>query len=534
MKKNRIRLVSLIVVSMMLLSLLGSGTSIAGEPNTEQGPVAIVTIEADVISWEAQVENGGMVLTIAGPGDFYLQQEYPSGAQPTFKPEDGAGKRLPDGVYNYELLLVPAKAKVKTEHDDAQRGLAPPEGATEARVLSGSFSILNGGFVTQEAEEGRTEGKIELGEELKDQVILEDLIVDGSLCVGMDCVNGESFGFDTIRLKENNLRIKFQDTSNTASFPSNDWQITANDSNNGGQSKFSIDDIDHWRTPFTIEAGAPSHSLYVDDYGRVGFGTSTPAVELHVKDSDTPTLRLEQDGSGGWSPQTWDVVGREDFFFIRDVTNGSELPFRIQSGADSDSLTIKSDGNVGIGTWSPSYPLELETTNKDATFVAERTSGATAIIAGTSSYASVGSLTNYPVRILANGSWRMEIKTDNSLEMASGAKCTFDGKWTDSSSREAKENIENLTTDEALAALVGLEPVKFNYKAGEEEHVGFIAEDVPELVAIGDRTTLSSMDIVAVLTKVVQEQQETISELSARMAELETQLQESQAQNARP
>ena len=94
----------------------------------------------------------------------------------------------------------------------------------------------------------------------KAQVIATDLIVQGSICAGLDCVNGESFGFDTLRLKENNLRIKFQDTSNSASFPSNDWQITANDSTNGGANKFSIDDIDGGRTPFTIEASAPSHS----------------------------------------------------------------------------------------------------------------------------------------------------------------------------------------------------------------------------------------------------------------------------------
>jgi len=111
MKRNRIRLVSLVVVSMMLLSLLGSGTSIAGEPGVDQSPIATVEIEPGVISWEAQVENGGLVLTIAGPGDFYLQQEYESGAQPTFKPVDGWGNALPDGVYNYELLLVPAKGQ---------------------------------------------------------------------------------------------------------------------------------------------------------------------------------------------------------------------------------------------------------------------------------------------------------------------------------------------------------------------------------------------------------------------------------------
>ena len=136
MKKNRIRLISLIVVSMMLLSLLGSGTSIAGEPNTEQGPVATVTIEAGVISWKAQAENNGMVLTIAGPGDFYLQQEYPSGARPTFKPVDGRGNALPDGVYKYRLLLLPAKWEAPAEYDEALRGLGSSEGAGAPRMLS--------------------------------------------------------------------------------------------------------------------------------------------------------------------------------------------------------------------------------------------------------------------------------------------------------------------------------------------------------------------------------------------------------------
>ena len=163
-----------------------------------------------------------------------------------------------------------------------------------------------------------------------DQVILDDLIVDGSACIGFDCVNGESFGFDTIRMKENNLRIRAMDTSSTSSFPSRDWQLTFNDSSNGGANKFSVDDIDGGRTPFTIEASAPSHSLFVDDGGRLGLGTSTPVVDVHVKSGNTPTLRLEQDGSSGFTPQTWDVAGNEANFFIRDATNGSRLPFRIQ------------------------------------------------------------------------------------------------------------------------------------------------------------------------------------------------------------
>jgi len=191
-----------------------------------------------------------------------------------------------------------------------------------------------------------------------DIVHLDDVIITFSLCVGMDCVNGESFGFDTIRVKENNLRIKAQDTSSTASFPTRDWQITFNDSANGGAEKFSIDDIDSGRTPFTIEANAPSNSLYVDDGGRVGFGTSIPVVGLHSVDGNTPTLRLEQDGSSGFTPQTWDVAGNEANFFIRDATNGSLLPFRIFPNTPNDTLTLKA-GNVGIGTADPQATLHV-------------------------------------------------------------------------------------------------------------------------------------------------------------------------------
>ncbi|QPC87544.1 hypothetical protein GA830_12885 [Mesorhizobium sp. NBSH29] len=77
---------------------------------------------------------------------------------------------------------------------------------------------------------------------MSDQVIFDDLIVVGSACVGFDCTDGETFGFDTIKLKENNLRIFFEDTSVASSFPTNDWAIEINDSADGGMNFFSIVD----------------------------------------------------------------------------------------------------------------------------------------------------------------------------------------------------------------------------------------------------------------------------------------------------
>ena len=97
------------------------------------------------------------------------------------------------------------------------------------------------------------------------------------------------------------------------------------------------------------------------------------------------------------------------------------------------------------------------------------------------------------------------------LHMANGAYVSAGGTWTDASSRDYKDDIAELGADAAVSTLAGLNPVTFKYKAGEDErHVGFIAEDVPELVATKDRKGMSPMDVVAVLTKVVKEQQEAI------------------------
>jgi endosialidase-like protein len=94
------------------------------------------------------------------------------------------------------------------------------------------------------------------------------------------------------------------------------------------------------------------------------------------------------------------------------------------------------------------------------------------------------------------------------------------GVWTNASSRELKKDIRPLPADEAMETLAALAPVTFKYKIDDQQqHVGFIAEDVPDLVATKDRKGLSSMDIVAVLAKVVQQQQ---AQLADQRKELDT------------
>ena len=117
------------------------------------------------------------------------------------------------------------------------------------------------------------------------------------------------------------------------------------------------------------------------------------------------------------------------------------------------------------------------------------------------------------------------------LQMAGGAYS--DGSsWYSVSSREYKQNIKALPAEDALEALAGLNPVTFTYKASPEQgHVGFIAEDVPTLVATKDRKGLSAMDIVAVLTKALQEQQKINQEYKKALEEQQKLSQEQQKIN---
>lgn len=178
--------------------------------------------------------------------------------------------------------------------------------------------------------------------------------------------------------------------------------------------------------------------------------------------TDTPTQRLEVNGSLQIHDRNSNLAGL--MISQADGETGYIMHNRASTltiGAGSiDRITIDRDGNVGIGVARPTHPLQ----------------------------------------------------------MASGAHVTAGGVWTNSSSRQKKENIEALTLNEAAAALAKLEPVHFNYKTDAvEQHIGFIAEDVPEIVATSDRQGLSTMDIVAILTRVVQAQQQQIDDLEARL-----------------
>lgn len=250
-----------LVLAVTLAAVCGALPALAGDHPGDNGWQLAPGPDAErtVLEWSPQAEAEGYVLTVSGPDGAIVREQFARGEPPVFWLDDATGARRSDGVYRYELRVAPQ---------------GPVIGA-------GTFAILDGTFLAGTAKEPEASRPRQPRRPFK-ELITGNLTVRDALCVGTDCLDAESFGFDSIRLKENNIRIKFDDTSTLAGFPANDWQITANDTGSGGLNRFSIDDVTGVKTPFTIEAGAPTNSVYVSLAGRVGLGTNVPADRLHV------------------------------------------------------------------------------------------------------------------------------------------------------------------------------------------------------------------------------------------------------------
>jgi len=399
-----------LVVAVSLLVLFAAPAT-AAPPDL----LAEVTLDASTIRWTPHRSHDRIYLQVRGPNGVTLRRSFPAGRTPLLE-VDRDRSTLRDGQYTYTLVA-----------DSASTGSGP-----NLHAQQGTFRIVDG------APE-RPTGGAPLA-----QVVNDDQIIQGSLCVGTDCASDESFDFDTVRLKENNLRLHFDDTSSSGSFPANDWRIVINDSENGGDSYFSVEDATNGVRPFTVQAGSVADALVVSNtnQGYVGMGTTSPETELHVSHGDTPTLRLDQDGSKGFGTYTWDVSGNETNFFVRNLTNGSRLPFRILPDAREDALVL--DGQqVGIGTNLPLASLHLASDAPSLRI--ENTSTST-----------------------------------DALRLDENGNLTLSGVLTEASSRHLKAERRSVHPDSVLARLADVSIETWTYKADANSvrHMGPMAPDI--------------------------------------------------------
>jgi len=589
-----------------LSSVLGSlfvivclNSLVLAQSTDDRNQIASVSSSVGSVRFDVTAPNSGVTLTVLGPDGQIFSKEFQAGNSPEFRLND-VSEKLPDGTYTYELRLTPIfSAEVKEAlkaarakgneaavlRDLRRRGSLP----SQPTVQSGSFLVLNGSVImgggTEKGDQDRamvqqptsavvasTNSPVSTVSPtvstrrssykiprhhpsfMFDFVIADDLIVQGSACAGLDCVNNENFGFDTIRLKENNTRIQFDDTSASVGFATNNWQIRANSSANGGASFLAFVDqgaagnSETGTIVFEVDAGAPANSLKVASNGKVGLRTATPVLDVHANTTDTPAIRLEQNNSGGFTAQTWDVAGNEANFFIRDVTGGSRLSFRIRPGAPTSSLDIAANGNVGVGTQSPRARVDLK--QIEDSFIGGlhlrrlATDDTWAVVTGSDNnmyfgYATSASLadtaadfTVNPLILTANN--RVGIGTatpDQKLSVNGDASKSGGGSWQIFSDERLKNFRGSFSR--GLKEVMQLQPMRYEYRQNNSlglkslgEHVGFGAQTVqnviPEAVTTSESGYLmvNNDPIIWTMLNAIKEQQKEIVELKRQIQQL--------------
>jgi len=261
-----------------------------------------------------------------------------------------------------------------------------------------------------------------------------------------------------------------------------------------------------------------SERARIDSSGNVGIGTSSPVMDgnggLYVSaiNSNGGTFNAGASQSGtanfvGSMQFVNTVLGTTDkrIATIAGITNGATnsgaLVFNTwSSGSGAERARIDSSGNLLVGASSSFGAGKLQVQGSTQCFT------------------------------INSGTYNWSQGTDgNTFNVYDGGGTrrgylTLAGTWTNTSDRNYKENIEDLPY--GLAEVLQLQARKYNVKGYEPKQIGFIAQEVeeilPELVDGEEGSKgLAYSNITAVLVKAIQEQQAIINDLKARIETLE-------------
>jgi len=130
--------------------------------------------------------------------------------------------------------------------------------------------------------------------------------------------------------------------------------------------------------------GSPTDTVYVDNSGKVGIGTTAPSTDLDVSGMVRTTgWTHPANGSGPGLELSYDAVNNRSLIqsFSRGPTfenvdlaiTGEDLTFFTKTGNVNavERMCITSDGNIGIGTTNPVEKLDVDGTVKAMAFVGD-------------------------------------------------------------------------------------------------------------------------------------------------------------------
>ena len=303
--------------------------------------------------------------------------------------------------------------------------------------------------------------------------------------------------------------IRFDDNSGD---PQDDWDVGVN-INPGGAgvvwNKFLI-----WNQ--TDNAGV---SIGAD--GKVGIGTTGPSKKLEISATSSVFethmgMHNQTNAAGEGTGIDFSLVNQIDpaymgsLVFVRNsVADGTgNFHFLSDSGLDGltlddATLTIKNDGNVGIGTSTPTNPLvvgpDYGTTYSGNKVTIADTTGVPGVVVGesdsvrgwllwstTSDYLYLGTMGNAATQVIKDGKVGIGTTAPAYLLHVNGtAGKPGGGSWTAASDERLKTDISGIKGREALDKITSLRGVNFRWKNpgehGEGVQAGVLAQDLEKV-----------------------------------------------------
>jgi hypothetical protein len=269
-----------------------------------------------------------------------------------------------------------------------------------------------------------------------------------------------------------------------------------------------------------------TEAMRIDSSGNVGIGTSSPSGNFQISGANPRTRLTNTSGT------TTTVLQGSDSgaAFIGTETNA---PYYFVTN-NTERARIDSNGNMMVGTTTPvgQFISSVSAAGNGASVTAANT---------TTTYGGDGIMTVRAARTTTNSSffaigyWNTGVSNYRFYVNDAGAIFSTSTSITAISDQSLKENIRDLET--GLTQVMALKPRRFDWKSGDAQNVaGFVAQEVenvlPELVSDYvysrdeednpiTKKALKMGDILPTLVKAIQEQQQMIETLQAKVAALE-------------
>jgi len=129
----------------------------------------------------------------------------------------------------------------------------------------------------------------------------------------------------------------------------------------------SMADTLHRHSELVASDGSPDPALSVDATGNVGIGTTGPDSQLEIKGASNSKLKLNRDGWVGGEENNIMFEHNGNAVYMAKIGSwvegaASSVALRFYTatgGVVSENMVIRGSGNVGIGTISPDYELDV-------------------------------------------------------------------------------------------------------------------------------------------------------------------------------